>query len=115
MATNQDKLNDLWWILCAPDGREEFKRWLREANADPGVMDAQALAVLKRECDLIDPTAKTQDVVKGRTTTLAKMVNWRAYNFEEARQDAARTRERVAAVETKLDTLIELLTPKEAK
>lgn len=109
MASNQDKLNDLWWILCAPDGREEFKRWLREANADPGVLDAHALAVLKRECDLIDPTAKTQNVVG--TTTLAKRVNWMPYNFEEARQDAARTRECVAAVEGKLDRILELLAP----
>lgn len=112
MATNQDKLNDLWWILCAPDGREEFKHWLREANADPGVLDAQALAVLKRDCDQIDPTTKTKNVTG--TTTLAKKINWLAFNFEEARQDSARTRERVAAVESKLDTLIELLT-KEAK
>lgn len=114
MASNQDKLNDLHWLLCEDDGRELLFKWMRDSARtvalEPGVLDAQALAILKRECDLIDPTAKTQNVV-AQKTTLASRVKWTPYNFEQARQDAARTRERVEAVEDKLDQILALLTP----
>jgi hypothetical protein len=66
-------------------------------------LDAIALAILKRECDLIDPTAKTQNVEPVKKTTLAKRINWMPYNFEQARQDSAE-------LSAKVDTLIELLT-----
>ena len=45
----------------------------------PDVLDAIALAILHRECALIDPTGKTQETVT-QTTTLGKKVNWAAYN-----------------------------------
>ncbi len=82
MASNQDKLNDLWWILCAPDGRDLLKGIMkvaaREVAVEAGVLDAQALAILRRDCNLVDPTGKTSDVTG--TTSLAKKINWMAHN-----------------------------------
>jgi hypothetical protein len=82
MASNQEKLNDLWWILCAPDGREFLKGIMKEAAREvaleAGVLDAQNLSLLKRDCNLVDPTGKSGEVVG--TTTLAKKINWMAHN-----------------------------------
>lgn len=82
MATNQEKLNDVHWILAAPDGREFLvglmKQAVRETLAEPAVLDTLALAVLKRDCNLVDPTGRTGDITG--TTSLAKKINWMAHN-----------------------------------
>ena len=45
MATNQEKLNDVHWILAAPDGREFLvglmKQAVRETLAEPAVLDTR--------------------------------------------------------------------------
>lgn len=51
---------------------------IRNVLSEPPILDKIALAILKRECDLVDPTGKTQNVT-GKTT-LAKKINWAAYN-----------------------------------
>ncbi len=114
MATNQDKLNDVWWILAANDGREflEYlmKGAVREVLAEPAVLDSLALAVLKRDCDLIDPTGKTDNVDPVRKTTLASKIKWQA-NLEakaEARDLA------LLKVIAELSAKVDALTPKEA-
>jgi len=112
-SPNQQRLEDLHWILCKEDGREELRKWIRDSVrsvvSEAAVLDRIALAVLKRDCDLIDPTAKTKNVTG--TTTLARMVNWRAYNFEEARQDNASLRGEVEALGKEVAALVKLLTP----
>jgi hypothetical protein len=58
--------------------KEEIKAALREVVLEQPVLDAIALTILKRECYLIDPSGKTSEVVG--TTTLARKINWMAYN-----------------------------------
>lgn len=53
---------------------------LIDAITHPDVLDAIALAVLHRECTLIDPSGETGNVVEGQVTTLAKKINWAAHN-----------------------------------
>lgn len=79
--TNQEKLDDLWWILCSDDGRQELFKWMRDSARtvllEPAVLDVQALAHLKRRAYLVDPTAKTRNIVG--TTDHATKINWDAY------------------------------------
>ena len=56
----------------------DLEQAIRNVLSEPPILDKIALAILKRECDLIDPTGKTQ-AVTGKTT-LAKKINWAAYN-----------------------------------
>ena len=51
---------------------------IREVLDDPAVIDKIALAVLKRDCYLVDPSGETGEIVG--TTSLAKKVNWMAHN-----------------------------------
>lgn len=55
---------------------------LRKLITEPAVMDAQALHLLKRPVNLIDPSAKSGKIVG--TTTLATKANWEAYNFQKS-------------------------------
>lgn len=55
---------------------------LRKLITEPGVMDVQAMHLLKRPVNLIDPSAKTGKITG--TTTLATKANWEAYNFQKA-------------------------------
>lgn len=80
--TNQPMFNDLWWQISHDEGRTATKKMVkdavREVMLEAGVLDAQALAYLKRPVNLIDPTGKTSDIVG--TTTPAKKFNWMAHN-----------------------------------
>jgi hypothetical protein len=79
---NQEMFNDIWWQLCHNDGRaataKVIKDSVREVLLEAGVLDAQALAYLKRPVNCIDPTGKTTNVTQ--TTTPAAKFNWMAYN-----------------------------------
>lgn len=57
------------------------KDGLREVIMEPAVLDAIAMAVLKRDCHLVDPTGKTFKIVG--TTTLATKINYMAHNDAE--------------------------------
>ncbi len=58
-----------------------FMENLKNLLINPGVMDVQALHLLKRPINLIDPSAKTGKVTG--TTNLATKANWEAYNFQK--------------------------------
>lgn len=58
--------------------REDLKAAYREVLREPAVLDRIALAVLKRDCYLVDPTGKSHAVTG--TTTLAKKINYMAHN-----------------------------------
>jgi hypothetical protein len=79
---NQEMFNDLWWMLCHNDGRafikDMMKDAVREVALEPAVLDAQALAYLKRPVNLVDPSGKTTNITG--TTTPATKFNWMAYN-----------------------------------
>lgn len=57
----------------------DLKKALREVIQEPAVLDQIALAILKRDCYLIDPTGKTGNRVT-KTTNLATKINWMAHN-----------------------------------
>ena len=57
---------------------QDLEQAIRNVLSEPPILDKIALAILKRECDLVDPSGKTQNVT-GKTT-LAKKINWAAYN-----------------------------------
>lgn len=58
--------------------KEDFKSAIREVLLEPKTLDTIVLAVLKRECYLVDPSGKSGKVVG--TTNLAKKINWMAHN-----------------------------------
>lgn len=58
--------------------REDLKAAYREVLSEPAVLDRIALAILKRDCYLVDPSGKSGKVVG--TTNLAKKINWMAHN-----------------------------------
>jgi hypothetical protein len=103
---NQEMFNDIWWQLCHDGGRADIKKWMRDSARsvalEAQVLEAQALAILKRECFLVDPTGKTGDTVG--TTTLAKKVNWMAHNDAQILGVLIAIGDKLGI---KLDTLIE--------
>jgi hypothetical protein len=58
--------------------KEDLKAGLREVLTEAPILDAIALAILKRDCYLVDPSGKTGEIVG--TTSLAKKINWMAHN-----------------------------------
>lgn len=86
MTTNQQKLDDLHWILCEDEGRAVLFKWMRDSARtvalEPDVLDAQAVALLHRVCDgIIDPSGATTTVVDPKaTSTLATKIKWMAHN-----------------------------------
>ena len=58
--------------------REDLKAAYREVLAEPAVLDRIAMAILKRDCYLVDPSGKSGKVVG--TTNLATKINWMAHN-----------------------------------
>lgn len=58
--------------------RNTVKAALREVLMEAPVLDRVALAVLKRDCFLVDPSGNSHEITG--TTTLAKKVNYMAHN-----------------------------------
>lgn len=58
--------------------KDTLKEAVREVLLEPGVLDAQTLAFLHRDCNLVDPSGLTGNVVG--VTSLGKKVNWMAHN-----------------------------------
>ncbi|AHB31632.1 endolysin [Arthrobacter phage vB_ArS-ArV2] len=58
--------------------KEDFKAAIREVLTEGPVLDRVALAILKRDCHLVDPSGMSGEVVG--TTSLAKKINWMAHN-----------------------------------
>lgn len=58
--------------------KEDFKAAIREVLSEPGTLDRIALAILKRDCYLVDPSGESGKIVG--TTNLAKKINWMAHN-----------------------------------
>jgi hypothetical protein len=55
-----------------------LKNALRSVLTEPAVLDMIAMAILKRDCHLVDPSGRTGDITG--TTSLAKKINWMAHN-----------------------------------
>lgn len=68
--------------------------------AEPAILDRIALAILKRDCYLVDPSGKSGKVV-GKTN-LATKINWAAHND-------AQTHAALAALGVSVDGISELL------
>lgn len=81
--------------------KAEFKAAVREVLAEPVILDRIALAILKRDCYLVDPTGKSGKVV-GKTN-LATKINWAAHND-------AQTHRALAAIGAGVDGISDLLT-----
>ena len=77
--------------------KDEFKAAIREVLAEPATLDRIALAVLKRPCYLVDPSGRTHEVTG--TTTLAKKINYAAFNNAKLLSLAVATSEGVEAVQ----------------
>lgn len=54
---------------------------MKKLLTNPAVMDIQALHLLKRPINLVDPSARTQKITG--ITNLATKGNWEAYNFQK--------------------------------
>lgn len=75
MASREDLKSVLTEVLKESGLIEDA---VRKVLADPKTQDQLALAVLKRDNYLVDPTGKSGKIVG--TTTLAKKINWMAHN-----------------------------------
>lgn len=80
--------------------KEDFKAAIREVLAEGPILDRIALAVLKRPCYLVDPSGKTHAITG--TTTLAKKINYAAFNNAKLLSLAVATSEGVEAVQSLL-------------
>lgn len=76
--------------------KAEFKAAIREVLAEPVILDKIALAILKRDCYLVDPTGKSHKIVG--TTNLAKKINYMAHNDAQLLALTAAVGEGVEAV-----------------
>lgn len=66
------------WFELADENT--LKDALRSVLTEPAVLDMIALAILKRDCYIVDPSGQTGNVIPGQTTNLAKKINWMAHN-----------------------------------
>lgn len=81
--------------------REDLKAAYREVLSEPAVLDRIALAILKRDCYLVDPSGKTFNIVG--TTNLAKKINFMAHNDAQQLALTAAIGEGVEAVQALLE------------
>lgn len=89
--------------------KAEIEEVVRRVALDRNVLDAQALALLHRDCYLVDPTGKSFEVT-GRTN-LAKKINYMAHNDAQHLAAVVELQAQVQALAVGLGILLEAHAP----
>lgn len=89
--------------------KAEIEEVVRRVAMDRNVLDAQALALLHRDCFLVDPTGKSFEVT-GRTN-LAKKINYMAHNDAQHLAAVVELQAQVQALAVGLGILLEAHAP----